>query len=48
VAAARAAGMRAFAYVGGMVAPESLAGPGTILFDDMRRLPALIADLVAS
>lgn len=48
VAAARAAGMRAFAYVGGMVAPASLAGPGTVLFDDMRRLPALIADLVAA
>jgi HAD superfamily hydrolase (TIGR01509 family) len=43
VRAARAAGMRAFAYLGGMVAPEVLEGPGTVLFDDMRALPELIA-----
>jgi beta-phosphoglucomutase-like phosphatase (HAD superfamily) len=41
--AARAAGMRAFAYAGGLVPPERLAGPGTVVFDDMRQLPELLA-----
>lgn len=44
VEAARAAGMRAFAYGGGLTAPERLAGPGTVVFDDMRQLPGLLAE----
>ena len=43
VEAARAAGMRAFAYGGGLTAPERLAGPGTMVFDDMRQLPRLLS-----
>ena len=43
VEAARAAGMRAFGYTGGLTPPSWLAGPGTVLFDDMRRLPDLLA-----
>ncbi|MFI9360812.1 HAD family hydrolase [Kitasatospora sp. NPDC053057] len=43
VAAARAAGMRALGYAGGVTAAERLAGPGTVVFDDMRELPSLIA-----
>jgi len=43
VEAARAAGMRAFAYRGGLTAPERLAGPGTMVFDDMRQLPRLLS-----
>ncbi|MFJ4878943.1 HAD family hydrolase [Streptomyces sp. NPDC088745] len=42
VRAARAAGMRSFGYHGGLTKPERLAGPGTVLFDDMRALPALL------
>jgi HAD superfamily hydrolase (TIGR01509 family) len=43
VQAARAAGMRAFGYTGGLTPSDRLAGPGTVLFDDMRRLPDLLA-----
>jgi HAD superfamily hydrolase (TIGR01509 family) len=43
VEAARAAGMRAFGYTGGLTPAGRLAGPGTVLFDDMRRLPDLLA-----
>ncbi|MFJ4189025.1 HAD family hydrolase [Kitasatospora sp. NPDC089509] len=43
VLAARAAGMRALGYAGGVTAAERLAGPGTVVFDDMRRLPGLVA-----
>src|SRR6478752_8329322 len=43
VQAARAAGMHVFAYAGGVTPAERLAGPGTTVFDDMRRLPGLIA-----
>ncbi|WP_330334205.1 HAD family hydrolase [Streptomyces sp. NBC_00536] len=43
VQAARAAGMRSFGYVGGLTPAERLEGPGTIVFDDMRELPVLIA-----
>ncbi|MGA5816694.1 HAD family hydrolase [Kitasatospora sp. NPDC094028] len=43
VTAARAAGMRALGYAGGVTAAERLAGPGTVVFDDMRDLPGLIA-----
>ncbi|EHM29506.1 MULTISPECIES: HAD family hydrolase [Streptomyces] len=41
--AARAAGMRAFAYDGGMTPVDHLEGPGTVVFDDMRGLPGLLA-----
>ncbi|MBT2364980.1 HAD family hydrolase [Streptomyces sp. ISL-10] len=44
VQAARAAGMRAFGYVGGLTRAERLEGPGTIIFHDMRKLPSLIAE----
>jgi len=43
VEAARAAGMRVFAYGGGLTSPERLAGPGTVVFDDMRQLPGLLS-----
>ncbi|MFD5143177.1 HAD family hydrolase [Streptomyces sp. NPDC058401] len=43
VQAARAAGMRAFGYAGGLTPAEQLEGPGTVVFDDMRQLPALLA-----
>ena len=43
VAAARAAGMLALGYAGGLTAAEHLRGPGTIVFDDMRDLPSLLA-----
>ncbi|MFH9351970.1 HAD family hydrolase [Kitasatospora sp. NPDC017646] len=43
VQAARAAGMRALGYAGGVTAAERLVGPGTVVFDDMRELPGLIA-----
>ncbi|MGW1106574.1 HAD family hydrolase [Streptomyces sp. NPDC002540] len=44
VHAARAAGMRAFGYCGGLTPAEWLHGPGTVVFDDMRALPALLAE----
>jgi HAD superfamily hydrolase (TIGR01509 family) len=43
VEAARAAGMRAFGYAGGLTAADRLAGPATTVFADMRELPALLA-----
>ncbi|MGW1374744.1 HAD family hydrolase [Streptomyces sp. NPDC002446] len=43
VQAARAAGMRAFGYCGGLTPASRLEGPGTTLFDDMRDLPKLLA-----
>ncbi|MEV7024626.1 HAD family hydrolase [Kitasatospora sp. NPDC093558] len=42
VQAARAAGMRALGYAGGLTPAERLAGPDTVVFDDMRKLPGLI------
>lgn len=42
VEAARAAGMRAYGYAGGLTPAEWLAGPATVVFDDMRRLPQLL------
>lgn len=42
VQAARSAGMRSFGYAGGLTPAEQLEGPGTIVFDDMRDLPALL------
>ena len=43
VAAARAAGMRAFGYAGGLTPAGWLRGPGTVVFDDMRQLPRLLS-----
>jgi HAD superfamily hydrolase (TIGR01509 family) len=43
VQAARAAGMRAFGYAGGLAPKGALAGPQTIVFEDMRKLPDLLA-----
>jgi HAD superfamily hydrolase (TIGR01509 family) len=43
VEAARAAGMRVLAYAGGLTVGQTLAGPETVVFDDMRVLPDLIA-----
>ncbi|WP_405750908.1 HAD family hydrolase [Streptomyces sp. NBC_01411] len=42
VQAARAAGMRSFGYCGGLTPASRLAGPGTVVFDDMRGLPELL------
>ncbi|MDQ3127706.1 MAG: HAD-IA family hydrolase [Chloroflexota bacterium] len=42
VAAARAAGMWAFGYAGGVTPGAALAGPATTVFDEMCELPALI------
>jgi HAD superfamily hydrolase (TIGR01509 family) len=44
VEAARAAGMRAFGYAGGVTPAERLQGPGTVVFTDMRDLPRLLED----
>ncbi|MBT2407141.1 HAD family hydrolase [Streptomyces sp. ISL-87] len=43
VEAARAAGMRSFGYAGGLTPAAALVGPGTVVFTDMRELPALLA-----
>lgn len=42
VLAARAAGMRSFGYAGGLTAADRLAGPDTVVFHDMRKLPGLL------
>ncbi len=42
VEAARAAGMRAFGYAGGLTSADRLAGDGTVVFEDMRQLPSLL------
>jgi HAD superfamily hydrolase (TIGR01509 family) len=42
VLAGRAAGMDVLGYAGGVTPAEALAGPRTIVFDDMRSLPELI------
>ncbi|MFJ5708280.1 HAD family hydrolase [Streptomyces sp. NPDC093105] len=44
VEAARAAGMRALGYAGGLTAAERLQGPGTTVFHDMRDLPRLLKE----
>jgi HAD superfamily hydrolase (TIGR01509 family) len=44
VLAARAAGMRAFGYAGGLTAADLLEGEGAVVFEDMRELPRLLAD----
>ncbi|MFD7258161.1 HAD family hydrolase [Streptomyces sp. NPDC059874] len=43
VQAARAAGMRAFGYAGGLTPAERLEGADTVVFHDMRDLPRLVA-----
>jgi HAD superfamily hydrolase (TIGR01509 family) len=43
VQAARAAGMDVLGYAGGVTAPDALAGPRTVVFEDMRALPELLA-----
>ncbi|MEV6108916.1 HAD family hydrolase [Streptomyces sp. NPDC051940] len=48
VRAARAAGMRCLAYAGGLAPAASLDGPGTVLFEDMRELPRLIARIASA
>jgi HAD superfamily hydrolase (TIGR01509 family) len=47
VLAARAAGMHVFGYAGGLTPPERLEGPGTVVFEDMRALPRLLATTTA-
>ncbi len=43
VQAARAAGMDVLGYAGGVTPANVLAGPRTIVFDDMRSLPGLLS-----
>ena len=43
VEAARAAGMLAFGFAGGLTSAERLRGPRTIVFSDMGDLPGLVA-----
>jgi beta-phosphoglucomutase-like phosphatase (HAD superfamily) len=45
VQAACAAGMTCLGYAGGLTAADRLAGPGTVVFQDMRELPALLDTL---
>jgi HAD superfamily hydrolase (TIGR01509 family) len=47
VEAARAAGMRSLGFAGGLTPPAWLEGPGTVVFDDMAQLPALVGALAA-
>ena len=44
VEAARAAGMLALGFAGGLTAAEHLRGPGTLVFSEMRDLPRLLAE----
>jgi HAD superfamily hydrolase (TIGR01509 family) len=44
VEAARAAGMHAFAYAGGLTPAARLEGPATTVFSDMRELPSLLGE----
>ena len=44
VLAARAAGMRVFGYAGGLTTADRLEGEATVVFEDMRELPRLLAD----
>lgn len=43
IQAARAAGMRALGYAGGLTPTQWLEGPNTTVFHDMRELPTLLA-----
>src|SRR5690606_13940007 len=47
VQAARAAGMTAFGYAGGLSPEAWLKGPNTTIFYDMRELPALLGEKAA-
>ena len=47
VQAARAAGMRAFGFAGGLTPAAWLEGPGTVVFSEMRQLPMLLARATA-
>jgi HAD superfamily hydrolase (TIGR01509 family) len=47
VMAARAAGMMAFGYAGGVTPAHRLEGPGTVIFHDMRALPVLLEEAFA-
>lgn len=42
IQAARSAGMRSFGYSGGVTPAHRIEGPRTVVFDDMRTLPALL------
>ena len=44
VQAARAAGMRAFGFAGGLTPRAWLEAPGVVVFTDMHELPALLAN----
>jgi HAD superfamily hydrolase (TIGR01509 family) len=44
IEAAHAAGMRPFGYAGGLTPAHHLAGPGTVVFSDMRELPRLLGE----
>ncbi|MFI5685589.1 HAD family hydrolase [Streptomyces sp. NPDC051636] len=44
VQAARAAGMRALGYAGGLTPAAQLEGPGTVVFHHMRKLPVLLLE----
>ena len=48
VEAALAAGMRAFAYAGGVTPAARLARPGAVVFTDMRELPGLLESAARS
>lgn len=43
VEAARAAGMAALGYAGGLTPPDWLEGPDTVVFHDMAELPGLVS-----
>jgi HAD superfamily hydrolase (TIGR01509 family) len=47
VQAARAAGMRAFGFAGGLTPASWLEGPGTVVFSEMRQLPTLLVRVTA-
>ena len=47
VQAARAAGMRAFGFAGGLTPAAWLEGPATVVFSEMRELPTLLARATA-
>ena len=48
VEAARAAGMQAFAYAGGVTSAERLRGPATTVFESMSELPGLLAQIAVA
>jgi HAD superfamily hydrolase (TIGR01509 family) len=45
VEAARAAGMLALGFAGGLTSAENLRGPRTVVFSDMRKLPSLLTNI---